>query len=360
MSLLGFLGSTLFPVLGGIAGNAIAPGVGGAIGSALGSAVGGSVSHDESNKESTQQQMEYAKYQADLEQANWQKRFDAQNAYNDPSAMRERLRNAGMNANLAYGSLSPNMAANPSAGMPTGQLSKYQTAIETSLAMQQLQNERRRVENETKVADSTAEKNTAEAGKARAEERRAGVSADQIGIENEMMREARRVIGYNPYIQSERNSDFKRSLDVADFNLRKMLGERAADLELDKFSHQQIVDLTHINIAMARLELEKQVSASQVQSNLAAAFMMSAQGMLAKANENGVWLDNGMKVIDLNYHQFNTFLDVVGKMNRNELTAAQTKETIARTLNISIQSADILMKRAQSLVKQYVTFGLTY
>lgn len=363
MSILGTLGKSLFGVVGTLAGSALAGPLGAVAGTAIGNAIGGmgdDIAADEANSEALQRQKEFAKYQSDLSQEVWQKRFDMQNEYNDPSQMRSRLQNAGLNENLVYGQLSGNMAANPSSEIPNGQLSKYTNAMELALAAKDTRLREKQVANETIVAETQADKNQAEAQRARAQARREGSSAEHQDIVNEMMREARRVIGYNPYIQEERNNDYNRMLNTARYNLDKMLGERAADLALDQFSHQQFVDLTYINIAQAKLQIEGQVAASQVQSNMAAAFMMSANGMLAKANENGVWLDNGMKVVDLNYKQFNTYLDVLGKIAKNELTFAQAKETVAKTLNIHADTADKLIKRGQSIVRQTLTGGLWY
>lgn len=350
MGILSGIASSVLPILGNIAGNAILPGLGGAIGGAIGTGVAGSISNDASMAD----QKEYAKYQADLEQANWEKRFEMQNEYNDPSAFRQRLENAGYNPQLAVGSFSGNMAANPSTGMPTGQLSKYQTAMEMAIANKQL-------ENDTKVAETQAEKNTAEAEKARAQAKREGKQSDYQQFINDMINEARNNSqGYNPFVQEETNYNFERQLKIMRYNLDKMLGERQADLELDKFSHQQMMDLTYIGLAQSKLELERAVSASQVQSNMAAAFMMSSQGMLAKATENGVWLDNGMKVVDLNYKQFNTLLDILGKIGRNELTFNEATKVAHETLKIDFEMADMLLKRAQSITRQIFTFGTFY
>lgn len=173
------LGSFLGRTLGGIAGAVVGSWIPGAgtlgigLGSALGDSIGSGIDAKNSNADSIRAQQEMAKYQAELEQANWEKRFNMQNEYNDPSAMRDRLENAGMNPNLAYGSLSPNMAANPHASAPTGQLSKYQTAYEMSIQQQQIRNE-------TMLAQSQAEKNAAEAkvAEVRAEREEIGRDVD--------------------------------------------------------------------------------------------------------------------------------------------------------------------------------------
>lgn len=109
-----------------------------------------------------------AAYQAQLEQANWEKRFNMMNEYNTPTAMRERLKAAGMNENLVYGALSPNMAASPSASAPSGSISKYQTAMEQSILAQQILQSNA----DLKVKASEEEKNYADADKARAQAKR--------------------------------------------------------------------------------------------------------------------------------------------------------------------------------------------
>lgn len=55
-----------------------------------------------------------------LANQNWQAQFDAENAYNDPAAMRARLENAGFNPFVAAGSIgSTSAAANPQAIVPS-------------------------------------------------------------------------------------------------------------------------------------------------------------------------------------------------------------------------------------------------
>lgn len=54
-----------------------------------------------------------------LANQNWRSQFDAENAYNDPSAVRERLENAGYNPFVANGSITQTTsAANPQAIVP--------------------------------------------------------------------------------------------------------------------------------------------------------------------------------------------------------------------------------------------------
>lgn len=113
-----------------------------------------------SNHSSINSQKELARYNAELEQQKWIERFNMQNEYNSPSALRERLREAGLNENLALGNISANMAANPSSNSPTGQLSKYISSLELQ---QQL--------NQNNLISSQANLNNAKAAEARANEK---------------------------------------------------------------------------------------------------------------------------------------------------------------------------------------------
>lgn len=108
--------------------------------------------------------LQYMRLQSQLEMDNWQQQFDAQNAYNDPSAQLERLEDAGINpftqdggfANTAEG------ASGASVGLPSAPSSDIQSLISIGSQIQEAifkskdyQNANRKLDIEDNLAQST-------------------------------------------------------------------------------------------------------------------------------------------------------------------------------------------------------------
>lgn len=108
--------------------------------------------------------LQYMHLQSQLEMDNWQQQFDAQNAYNDPSAQLDRLEEAGINpltqdggfANTAEG------ASGASVGLPSAPSSDIQSLISIGSQIQEAifkskdyQNANRKLDIEDNLAQST-------------------------------------------------------------------------------------------------------------------------------------------------------------------------------------------------------------
>lgn len=75
--------------------------------------------------------LQYMRLQSQLEMDNWQQQFDAQNAYNDPSAQLERLEEAGINPLTQDGGFSNTAegASGASVGLPSAPSTDVQSLI---------------------------------------------------------------------------------------------------------------------------------------------------------------------------------------------------------------------------------------
>lgn len=196
MSFLGHLAGSILPAAGAMAGGVFGPLIG-AAGAGLGSYF--------ANKESMSNQKSLMAYQSQLDQANWIQRFNMQNEYNTPTAMRQRLKDAGMNENLVYGALSPNMAANPSSSVPNAQLSKYQTAMEASLAQQQILSNAKDIELKDKdieVKDSEIKLNNARAWEAHSNAGKLQADSQVLGVQYEKLKKQIESGRYDQYLQN--------------------------------------------------------------------------------------------------------------------------------------------------------------
>jgi hypothetical protein len=96
--------------------NMLTNGMSGAAGSLLGGIFGAIGARKQYKR-----QKNLMKLQSQLEMDNWQQQFDAQNAYNDPSAQLDRLENAGINPLLQDGGFSNTSEAvsGASVGLPS-------------------------------------------------------------------------------------------------------------------------------------------------------------------------------------------------------------------------------------------------
>lgn len=278
MGILGTLGNVLAgaaPIIGGA--------VGGVPGSLVGAAIGG-VASGMSNDDSIQAQREYAKYQAELEQVNWEKRFNMQNEYNDPSALRKRLENAGMNPNLAYGSLSPNMASNPSAGTPSGQLSKYQNAVESAVSLQQLALAQQNTKADIELKEAETEV-------ARAEKKRKDAETGSIERQNDLTDLSWNYLMQIPEKQVRYLSNHADSFEW-DYEMKKKYYEledemrhKEFDLDVEWKSNQALIGF------MNAAALQKSSDAAMVQA-LATRDLFYKQGIVLDETAEGLRLDN--------------------------------------------------------------------
>ena len=99
----------------------------------------------------------------------WQRRFDAENAFNHPSMQAQRLKEAGINPIQALSGSSPTPSASGSTNdVNTPQGQPFESGFGSGIAEIYLAGQR--VENETKVADAQADLLKAEADKTRTDE----------------------------------------------------------------------------------------------------------------------------------------------------------------------------------------------
>lgn len=99
----------------------------------------------------------------------WQRRFNAENAFNHPSLQAQRLKEAGINPIQALSGSSPTPSASGSTNdVNTPQGQPFESGFGSGIAEIYLAGQR--VENETKVADAQAELFKAEAAKTRTDE----------------------------------------------------------------------------------------------------------------------------------------------------------------------------------------------
>lgn len=303
MGILSSIGSSLFSVVPGIVGTALGGPIGGTIGTALGAGISGAIS----NEQSMADQKEYAKYQSELEQANWEKRFNMQNEYNDPSAMRARLENAGMNPNLAYGSLSPNMAANPSAGTPTGQLSKYMTAFEQSIQAKQLELAERSAEADIKLKE--------------AQGKLAENQAENVEVDTEWKWDS-----YGARLTSvhRQNDDYLENIYTKRFQ-REMDKLRYA---LDSFKVFSDVQLGLGNLAneMQRTGIQYMDACTRSREVAGKLLLWKEERALISAQREGVYLDNSVKRLPLLYGVLKDISD--GNIVEHGIPATQAQEWI--------------------------------
>lgn len=147
---MGLLGSVLGGIVGAI-GGPVGAVIGGPAGNILGSVISGAGSSFQS-AELAKQQYEYNLALQQQQQGFIESMWNKTNEYNTPEQQVKRLRNAGLNANLAYGSLSGNVANNaPSGGLSSVSQAPF-TAIQAAAQVAEQMN-----------LDSQVQKNIAEA-----------------------------------------------------------------------------------------------------------------------------------------------------------------------------------------------------
>lgn len=146
MSILGFLGK---------AGKAIAgqlPVVGGIVSNAM---------NAKSQKNINKQNIQYAREAYSRERADSLSDWHMQNAYNDPSAQMERLKNAGLNPNLVYGNGADAQMGAPvkptKQQLPNLQAPDYGSIFSNAIGTMQAQANIRRTEAETQNIQANTE-----------------------------------------------------------------------------------------------------------------------------------------------------------------------------------------------------------
>lgn len=137
--------------------NMLTNGMSGAAGSLLGGIFGAIGA-----KKQYQRQKKLMKMQSQLEMDNWQQQFDAQNAYNDPSAQLERLEAAGINPLTQDGGFvnTSEGASGASVGLPSPSVPDYSYFADIGnnlqeAAFRQKENDRadRHQDNEDRLTD---------------------------------------------------------------------------------------------------------------------------------------------------------------------------------------------------------------
>lgn len=339
----------------------------GMINNALGSIVGG-----RSNERAFKKQKELIKYQADIEQAMWQTRFDATNAYNTPTAMRMRLNDAGLNPNLVYGALGPNTAQSPSVSAPSGQLSKYQNTLETLSLASTIAAQRSQValnKKEEAVKDSEVNLNNAKADEAYAAAKRHRSDSANLDVNTaineiyKVWREEQRDAWQNPFMQGYEIKEQERAMNVQ----IGLLNEQALKLNEEKWTHQKMLDMKYFLLAQADFAVRRDLTRSQIKLNTAMAFDAYQSGLLKSTTREGVVLDNKGKEIHLNYQEYDELLTLYGKYTSGRLNEERVITEIHKQLNLDtesarnmVQSMDIVLKRGQSMTRQLITGGLMY
>lgn len=137
--------------------NMLTNGMSGAAGSLLGGIFGAIGA-----KKQFQRQKKLMQMQSQMEMDNWQKQFDAQNAYNDPSAQLERLEAAGINPLTQDGGFvnTSEGASGASVGLPSPSVPDYSSFADIGnnlqeAAFRQKENDRadRHQDNEDRLTD---------------------------------------------------------------------------------------------------------------------------------------------------------------------------------------------------------------
>lgn len=132
-------------------------GMSGSAGSLLGGIFGSIAA-----KKQYKRQKKLMRLQSQLEMDNWQQQFDAQNAYNDPSAQLERLENAGINPLTQDGGFanSSEGVSGASVGLPSPSVPDYSSFADIGnnlqeAAFRQKENDRadRHQDNEDRLTD---------------------------------------------------------------------------------------------------------------------------------------------------------------------------------------------------------------
>lgn len=333
--------SNAFGSLGGLMGSTAAGAIGNIASGATNALFGGIQARRNwkyKKKEMALQQkynLENMQKQFDYQQEAW----DRENRYNDPRNASARWRLAGISPNAVFGNSPGGAGVAGSAGTPDASNPSAGGNVDTSSYRPTLTPvEMMRAQNETKVADSQADLNSALASKARGDtkdpdETKRGQKLYNDGLDLTNKLTASKVI----------NQGTQNELDALDLRLKNELFDTTVKIEKQKAE----------NLAKQYEQMSQQIAESAARENLANAQVKEVVSRIALnaayaylANTQAQWHGK------VSQAQINEF--IAKTTNLDELTKAAKADTRLTTVRAVLeeQDAKVFDSKAGELVKE--------